>query len=141
MITKTAAIKAVHCIVLLGIFHTFSVQAHHAEFGTYDVEKMITIEGEITEVWFQNPHSRYYVNVENENGEVELWETGTMSPNWFLRRDWDEDTVTTGMKVSISGHPAWDGSNRLALRIIVRDGVEIYSWLRPASPEIKDLDK
>ena len=140
MITKAATIHTVLCMVLLSIFHTHSVQAHHAEFGIYDVEKMVTIEGEIAEVWFFNPHSRYYVNVENEEGELELWETGTMSPNWFLRRDWDEDTVTVGTKVSISGHPARDGSNRLALRIIVRDGVEIYSWLRPASPAIKNLD-
>ena len=114
-------------------------QAHHSASATFDMEKMVGVEGVVTEVWFENPHSRYYVEVEGENGEKALWEIGTMSPNWFLRRGWDEETVQVGNRVIVSGHPARDGSNRIALREMTRDGVDIYVWHRPASPVVQNL--
>ena len=114
-------------------------QAHHSASAAFDLGKTVGIEGVVTEVWFENPHSRYYVEVEKGSGEKELWEIGTMSPNWFLRRGWDEETVQVGNRVKVQGHPARDGSNRMALRGMTREGVEIYSWSSPGSPFIKNL--
>ncbi len=113
--------------------------SHHSASILFNMEKMVSIEGIVTEVWFQNPHSRYYVEKSAENGQKELWEIETMSPNWFIRRGWDEDTIKTGNKIRAEGHPAQDGSNRLILRILDRENIEIYRWVRPARPIIKNL--
>ena len=62
-----------------------------------------------------------------------------MSPNWFIRRGWDEDTIKIGNKIRAEGHPVRDGSNRIILRILDRNNIEIYRWIRPAPPIIKNL--
>ncbi len=112
--------------------------AHHSASALFDMQRMVNVEGVVTEVWFQNPHSRYYVEVEVEDGVggKALWEVETMSPNWFIRRGWDEETVVVGMKVRAEGRPARNGANRMLLRILHRQGKEIYRWIRPASPVI-----
>ncbi len=124
-------------VLVVGLVLTAGLaRAHHSASAHFDMEKMVSVEGVVTEVWFQNPHSRYYMEVLNEAGEKELWEIATMSPNWFIRRGWDEDTVVVGMRVRAEGRPARNGSNRLLLRILAREGDEIYRWIRPASPVI-----
>ena len=117
------------------------IHAHHSASGLFDMGKSVSVEGVVTEVWFQNPHSRYYMSVEGDDGEASLWEVETMSPNWFIRRGWDEDTVVVGTRIRAQGPPARDGSNRLLLRILDREGVEVYRWVRPASPVISNLEE
>jgi len=117
------------------------VAAHHSASGLFDLAKTVSVEGVVTEVWFQNPHSRYYMSVKDDNGDTSLWEVETMSPNWFIRRGWDEDTVTVGMHIRAEGPPARDGSHRLLLRILDREDIEVYRWVRPASPVISNLEE
>ena len=40
--------------------------SHHSASILFNMEKMVSIEGIVTEVWFQNPHSRYYVEKSTE---------------------------------------------------------------------------
>ena len=53
--------------------------SHHSASILFNMEKMISIEGIVTEVWFQNPHSRYYVEKSTENGLLE--EVGMKIPS------------------------------------------------------------
>ena len=113
--------------------------AHHSASALFDMTRMISIDGQVTEVWFENPHSRIYIEHQTDDNEKELWEIETMSPNWFIRRGWDEDTIKIGNKIRAEGHPVRDGSNRIILRILDRNNIEIYRWIRPAPPIIKNL--
>ena len=70
--------------------------AHHSASALFDMTRMISIDGQVTEVWFENPHSRIYIEHQTDDNEKELWEIETMSPNWFIRRGWDEDTINKG---------------------------------------------
>lgn len=134
--------KALITILTLAmVLYGAAANAHHSASGLFDMGKSVSVEGVVTEVWFQNPHSRYYMNVAGDDGETSLWEVETMSPNWFIRRGWDEDTVVAGMRIRAQGPPARDGSNRLLLRILDREGVEVYRWIRPASPVISNLEE
>ena len=44
-------------------------KAHHSVFAEYDINGSITIEGVVTEVWFKNPHVKFFVEVTNKNGQ------------------------------------------------------------------------
>ena len=55
--------------------------AHHSFTADYNREKPATIEGTVTEFWFENPHTRIYMEVEEENGEVEVG-----GPAWWSIR-------------------------------------------------------
>ncbi|RLA29773.1 MAG: hypothetical protein DRR11_14870, partial [Gammaproteobacteria bacterium] len=54
--------------------------AHHSYAAEFDRNAPATIEGVVTEVWFRNPHVRYYIKVVDETGEEVIWDTRGLSP-------------------------------------------------------------
>ena len=111
---------------LTALLLTSAGQAHHSFVSQYDVEIVQSVTGIVTEVWYQNPHSRVYVEVTNDAGEKNLWETETYPRNILNRRGWKHDDLKVGDEVVVTGRPARDGSNRLQMLTIVRpsDGWE-----------------
>lgn len=99
---------------------------HHSFVSQYDLEKIVEIEGRVTEVWYQNPHARVYVETVEEDGSHQLWETETYPRNILDRRGWKYDDLKVGDEVVVTGRRARDGSHRLQMLTIVRpsDGWE-----------------
>ncbi len=101
-------------------------QGHHNNRALYNPEIIVEIEGTVTEVWYQNPHSRVYIEVSNEDGGNELWVAETLDRSQLDRRGRKYDDLAAGDYVELSGRAARDGSNSLQLLSIVRpsDGWE-----------------
>ena len=99
---------------------------HHSFLSQYDLEKVIEIKGTVTEVWYQNPHARVYVQAKGDDGMPMLWETETYPRNILDRRGWKYHDLKVGDEVVVTGRRARDGSNRLQMLTIVRpsDGWE-----------------
>ena len=99
---------------------------HHSNRAIYDREKILNIEGVVTEVWYQNPHSRVYVEVTDADGNAEMWQAETLDRSQLDRRGWKYDDLVVGDFVVVTGRVAFDGSNRLQMLTIVRqsDGWE-----------------
>ena len=118
--------KRAFVVILTGLLGMTSGQAHHSFLSQYDADSVMTLTGAVTEVWYQNPHSRVYVEITNEEGEKELWETETYPRNILQRRGWMHDDLKVGDEVVVTGRRARDGSNRLQMFTIVRpsDGWE-----------------
>ena len=100
--------------------------AHHSFTADYNREKPTTIEGTVTEFWFENPHTRIYMEVEEKNGEVEVWEVETMTPNVLRRMGWRPDTFKPGQRLIAAGSLARNGAKRISLSIItLEDGTQM----------------
>jgi len=108
------------CAGMLGI--VTSADAHHSFLREYDPESVVTISGTVTEVWYQNPHSRVYL----KDADDVLWETETYPRNILDRRGWKHDDLKVGDEVVVMGRRARNGSPRLQILSIVRpsDGWE-----------------
>jgi len=120
--------KNLMTILIVGV--TFmaivSGHAHHSFTADYNREKSATIEGTVTEFWFENPHTRIYMEVKNENGEMEAWEVETMTPNVLRRMGWRPDTFKPGQKLTAAGSLARNGANRISLSILtLEDGTQM----------------
>ena len=87
--------------------------AHHSFAAHFDIDEIITIEGVVTEWWFQNPHTRIYLEVTNEDGEVEEWMAEGGGRNVLHRRGWTDETILPGTRLTIVGNPSRDGSNTI----------------------------
>ena len=100
--------------------------SHHSFLAHYNEDTSTRIEGVVTEVWYQNPHARVYVEVTNSNCETEVWETETYPRNILSRRGWRHDDLSVGDDVVVTGRQARDGGNRLQIITIIRpsDGWE-----------------
>ena len=94
-----------------------SSSAHHS-FAAEFIQEVITIEGVVTEVWFKSPHVRYYVEVANENGEVELWDTRAGSTPNLIRRGWTRDSIQVGDQVAMTGNRGRDGRKLLNIGVV-----------------------
>lgn len=100
--------------------------AHHSFLSIYDADNIQTVEGVVTEVWFENPHSRVYIETSDENGNKTLWESETYPRNILVRRGWNHDELKAGDVVVLTGRRARNGENRLQMLTITRpsDGWE-----------------
>lgn len=93
-------------LVLLALWLALAraAPAHHSFAVEFTAEETATIEGTVAEVWFRNPHVRYYVDVTDEKGETERWDTRTSSPSLLVRKGWTKDTIRPGDRIRIHGH-------------------------------------
>ena len=89
-------------------------QAHHAFATEFDAALEGEVKGEVTRVWWQNPHIRYDVTMKMPNGTTEVW--ALLPPGnlpTYRRENWTETTVTVGMQVTASGNLGRDGAKKL----------------------------
>ncbi len=99
-------------VAALAVF-SVSAFAHHSFAAEYDRNKPVTLEGVVTKVEWQNPHTRFYLDVKDAAGNVVNWELELGSPNGLMRAGWTRHSLQEGMKVTVKGSLAKDGS-RLA---------------------------
>ena len=123
--------------ILLGLISCNSINAHHSFAVEFTAEKTIEIEGVVSEIWFRNPHVRYYVDI-SDNNKVISWDVRTSSPSLLVRKGWTKNTIQVGDKISIIGHPGRDGRKLLSvISIKLSDG----SSLGQKYPKLEKLGK
>ena len=81
-----------------------SAHGHHSFAVEFTAEESATIKGIVAEVWFRNPHVRYFVDVVNEEGETVRWDTRGSSPSLLVRKGWTKTTIEAGDEITIKGH-------------------------------------
>ena len=102
--------------------------AHHSYAAEFDRNAPATIEGVVTEVWFRNPHVRYYISVVDENGEEVIWDTRGLSPVKLVRQGWTKDTIKVGDRITMHGHLGLKNKTSLSiLDITLADGTILSS--------------
>ena len=84
--------------------------AHHSFAAEFDASKPVTLKGTITKVEWTNPHTWFYIDVE-DGGKVVNWAVEGGAPNVLYREGWRPDSLKAGDKVTITGSRARDGSN------------------------------
>ena len=103
-----------------------SAIGHHSFAVEFTAEETAVIDGVVAEVWFKNPHVRYYVDVTKSDGETERWDTRGSSPSLLVRRGWTKETISIGDKVIIKGHLGRDDKRLLSIiGIELADGTKL----------------
>ena len=92
--------------------------AHHSFTAEFVADKTATLSGTISQVWFRNPHVRYLIVVENEDGEAETWDARGSPVVWLARKGWTQDTIKVGDKVDMYGYLGRDGIKMLSIMTI-----------------------
>lgn len=100
MAQKFGALSA----VLAGIFMlVVPVFAHHGTAGE-DTSKIVTVKGTVTDFQFINPHVQVYVDVKDEQGNVQNW-NGEMSNALVLHRSgWNSKILKPGDQITLNGY-------------------------------------
>lgn len=114
MKTKLIAVAA----FAASAFSSAQVLAHHSFAAEFDANVPIKLHGVVTKVEWTNPHTYFYVEVE-ENGEYHEWALEMGSPNGLMRRGWTRDTLEIGTEVYVTGTRARDGSYKGNVQAVV----------------------
>ena len=80
--------------------------AHHSFAAEFDRDQPVELTGAVTKVEWLNPHARFYINVEDENGELVEWNFELGSPNGMMRRGWTRNSMKQGDMVTVEGFRA-----------------------------------
>jgi hypothetical protein len=83
--------------------------AHHS-FAMFDNTKETTLDGEVKDFQWTNPHIWIQVNVKGPDGKLTEWSIEGGSPNGLKRSGWTKKSLNTGDKIVMKIHPLKDGS-------------------------------
>jgi hypothetical protein len=104
-----------------------SVSAHHSFAAEFDAQKPIRLTGTITKVSWTNPHSFFYLDVKDENGNVVNWACEGGGPGALSRRGFKRGDLKLGDTLVVDGYMARDGSHLIdARRVTLPDGRSVY---------------
>ena len=99
-----SVLQTARVIFLALLFCATNSSAHHSYAAEFDADSPTTIEGVVKEVWFKNPHIRYYVAVTDEDGNEVLWDARGLAPVKLVRMGWNKKTIQVGDKIKLYGH-------------------------------------
>ena len=112
---------------------------HHAFSVAFDLERPVTVQGVITDMKWENPHSWIYVEVTRSDGMREQWQFETQPPNTLRRTGLRADMLKPGAQVTIKGYGAQNRAvNVGAASVIVFANGESFRIAAGGTPPPKD---
>jgi len=97
---------------------------HHSVGGNYDSSETIELEGEITEVFWRNPHVGFTLTTTDDAGRTVVWELSSHSLSIMRRMDVTEPFVAAGDHVRVAGWPARRGGGMFVNNMLLPSGDE-----------------
>jgi len=106
--------------------------AHHSFAAAYNMSESITVTGTIVNVRLTNPHSFFFLDVENEAGDTERWSFEAGTPSGMIRNGYSPQVIREGDVVTITGFHARDPDvNAGMLRELVTADGTVYGMFGP----------
>jgi len=125
---KYVNIKYLLGSIVMGCLLSLPVLAHHST-AAFENEKVIRIEGTITQFRWINPHASIKIDGHPSEGVDGLWTVEMTAPNILQRQGWKRNSVQVGEKVVMFVNPLKnaitlnDGSQgALYVGVILADG-------------------
>lgn len=122
---RRAIMGVLVCATLLVL--SVSVSAHHSFAATFDMNKPIVLKGKVTRVELINPHSWFWIEVENPDGTKTQWGFEGGSPNSLIRKGVTKSTLPIGTELMINGYQARSGENlAVGVNVTLADGRQLF---------------
>lgn len=113
--------RSLACAVLAAAGLPATAAAHHSFFGRFDTQRLVELEGEVTEVLWRNPHAYFTLRVEGVD-----WEVETSSLTVLKRMGIDAGTIRVGDRIRIAANPpVGDKKEMYARHALLSDGREL----------------
>lgn len=128
---STTLIKITTRMLAAAALLSVPVYAHHST-AAFDNEKVVRIEGTVTQFRWTNPHASFKLDGDASEGPDGLWTVEMTAPNVLLRVGWKRTSLKEGDKVVAFVNPLKnsivlnDGSQGgLYVGVILADGTTL----------------
>jgi hypothetical protein len=102
--------------------------AHHSFAATYFEDKTQNLEGKVVQFLFQNPHSFLTVEGPDERGVMQRWSVEWGSSGHLSRQGVTRDSLKTGDRVVIVGHPGRTVEEHRLHMVSIRRPADGWKW-------------
>jgi hypothetical protein len=97
------------------------VDAHHSFAATYFEDKTQTIEGDLVQFVFRNPHSYVHLEAPDEDGQMQRWAVEWGSGMQLSTQGLAANTLKAGDHVIVTGSPGRNADDhRMRMKTITR---------------------
>jgi hypothetical protein len=124
---KRVVVAFVIAAACAGTFVT-QASAHHSFAATYLEDKAITIEGELVQVLFRNPHSFVQMTVKERNGSLVRYSIEWGGAAQLGGQGVTRETLKPGDRLVISGNPGRVPSDHRVRMISLRRPSDGFGW-------------
>ena len=110
------------------------VWAHHSFAAEYFESQTVSVEGEVLQFDYRNPHAWVHLMAKDENGELQKFSAEWSNPNRLKQQGLTAESIKPGDQVIITGSPGRNpADHRLHLKGIERpaDG---WKWPLARAP-------
>jgi len=126
-------------LTAIGFFWAVPTSSHHNFSVAFDVERPVSVEGVITGIKWENPHTWIYVEVKRDDEQLEEWQFESQPPNPLRRKGVTPRILKPGVTVTLKGYGTYDRSKKIAAaNIIVFANGESFSIGSGRQPPLKD---
>ena len=115
---------------IVGVVLTLAptASAHHSFAAEFDANKQVTLTGTFTKLEWANPHIWVYLDVKDDQGNLQHWQCEGGAPNTLARNGWTKDALKFGDQITIDGALAKDGSKTCNARVVkLPDGRSVFA--------------
>jgi hypothetical protein len=114
-------VRSLACAALAAAGLPAAAAAHHSFFGRFDTQRLVELEGEVTDVLWRNPHAYFTVLADGV-----AWEIETSSLTVLKRMGIEAGTIRVGDRIRIAANPpAGDKKEMYARHVLLPDGREL----------------
>jgi hypothetical protein len=106
---KTMSRRSLGLALLLAAAGATSAWAHHS-FALFDAQKNITLEGEVKQFQWTNPHTWIQLMVVDAAGKPMEWSIEGGSAATMSRQGWSRTALKPGDRATVVIHPLKDGT-------------------------------
>jgi len=118
-------------VIGLGLLSS-QAYAHHSISATYLEDKTVTVEGQLVQLLFRNPHSFVHVIVREKDGTTVRYAVEWVGANQLGGQGVGRDTLKIGDRVVISGNPGRNSRDHLLRMLTLQRPKDGFGWgLRP----------
>jgi hypothetical protein len=114
-------------LVVVGLL-SGQVSAHHSISATYIEDRTVTVQGQLVQLLFRNPHSFMHVVVREKDGSTVRYAVEWVGANQLGGQGVSRDTLKIGDHVVISGNPARNSRDHLLRMLTLQRPRDGFGW-------------
>lgn len=102
--------------------------AHHSFEATYYRDRTLTLEGNLSQFMFRNPHSFIHLMVKDKDGQEHRWAVEWGGGGQLARSGVTRDTLRVGDHVILTVNPSRSPEDRRVLLVTLVRPVDGWKW-------------
>ena len=111
-------------MTLLGV----SAYAHHSFAATYFEDKTVTVEGDLVQFLYRNPHSFVHVEVKQPDGTTVRWAVEWGAGGQLGRQGVTRETLKPGDHVIVVGNPGRNPEDHRLRMVNITRPADGWKW-------------